>query len=331
MSQKLMYNLFYYKTLVSSFIAPRTLADTAFKLITTAPPKKEPEWEKEFEKGTSYNVIKLPFKDHIEEMKKRQPNHSTLTRIPNFPEEIAVIEFLPNPDVPRRPETVICSHGWGGRGLNFYKFIPKLQDKGYRVLCPDFPQHGRTDGTETGAHCFAHGINIVIRYVDGPVLLLTHSLGNVGFWGSYSFSSQKEKDCIKRYVGIGIPNDYQDILFAFENTIGLSRRSHPYFLDMHASWFGDEFTREEIFGKVVNSINIPTLFIHDKNDKELSFEKAKETASYLSKKHYKVKSTGEIKPTFYESEGLGHRRIIRDDDIVDRAIEFLTEDIELLD
>ncbi|KAG4085649.1 alpha/beta-hydrolase [Neocallimastix lanati (nom. inval.)] len=308
------------KILTTSFIAPQTMAKTAYRLITTAPPKKEPEWEVEFEKEVPYNIIKIPFKDHIEEMKKRQPL-PTLSKIPDLPEELTVLEFLPNSNVQRRPETVICSHGWGGRGLNFYKFIPKLQEK-------DFPQHGRTDGPEAGAHCFAHGINLVIRYVDGPVYLITHSLGNVGFWGSYSFSSQKEKDAIKRYVGIGIPNDYEDILFAFENTIGLSRRCHPYFLDIHASCFGDEFCRNQIFGKVINELNIPTLLIHDKNDKELDFEKAKETASHLSKKQYKVKSSGEVKPTFYESEGLGHRRIIRDDDIIDRVVEFLSEDIE---
>jgi len=326
-----MYNLFYYKTLVSSFVAPQSSAQTAFKLMTTAPPKKEPEWEVEFEKNVPFNILKLPFKEHVEEMNKRQPNYPTLTKIPGLPEELTVFEYLPNPDVPKRPETVICVHGWGGKGFNFFKFIPKLQEKGFRVLAPDFPQHGKTDGPETGAHSFAHSINLLIKYIDGPVFFITHSLGNVGFWANYTFSSQQEKDAVKRYVGIGIPHVYNDILVAFENIIGLSNRSHPYFLEEHARWFGDEFTKEAVFGKMINNLNIPSLLIHDKNDKELDFNLASETASNISKKHYKVKSSGEIKPTFFESEGLGHRRILRDDAIVDRVVEFLSEDIELQD
>ncbi|OUM69961.1 hypothetical protein PIROE2DRAFT_68452 [Piromyces sp. E2] len=262
-------------------------------------------------------------------VKKRQSKYPTLTKIPSLPEELTVFEYLPDSNVPKRPETVICVHGWGGKGFNFFKFIPKLQEKGFRVLAPDFPQHGMTEGPETGAHSFAHSINLLIRYVDGPVYFITHSLGNVGYWANSTFSSQKEKDAVKRYVGIGIPHVYNDILVAFENIIGLSGRSHPYFLEEHARWFGDEFTKEAVFGKMINDLNIPTLLIHDKNDKELAFDLASETATYLSKKHYKIKNSGEIKPTFFESEGLGHRRILRDDGIVDRVVEFLSEDIEI--
>ena len=331
MAGNLMYNLFYYKTMITSFVVPQSSAKTAFKLMTTAPPKKEPEWEVEFEKDVPYNIIKIPFKNHLEEMKKRQSNCPTLTKIPDLPEELTVFEYLPNPKVPKRPETVICVHGWGGKGFNFYKFIPKLQEKGFRVFAPDFPQHGLTDGPETGAHSFAHSVNLLIRYIDGPVYFITHSLGNVGFWANYTFSSQKEKDAIKRYVGIGIPHVYNDILIAFENMIGLSRRSHPYFLEVHASCFGDEFTKNDVFGKMMNNLNLPVLLIHDKNDKELDFNHANQTSTYLTKKHYKIKRNGDVKPSFFESEGLGHRRILRDDSIVDRVVEFLSEDIELLD
>ena len=41
-------------------------------------------------------------------------------------------------------------------------------------------------------------------------------------------------------------------------------------MDIHASCFGDDFCRNQIFGKVINELNIPTLLIHDKNDKELT-------------------------------------------------------------
>ncbi|ORX75055.1 alpha/beta-hydrolase [Anaeromyces robustus] len=347
MTSKLLYDLFYYKTLITSFIAPKSSAAKALELYTTAPPsKKEPEWEIEFEKNVPYQILKVPFDKHIKEIEKRKEIEKStpyeIVLIPSFPKELTVLEYLPNPNVPKREETIICVHGWGGRSLNFFKFIPKLQDKGFRVLAPDFPQHGKTDGPETGGHVFGHSINNLIRYVNGPVYLITHSLGNVAFCINYAISTEEERKLIKRYVGIAIPNEYNDIMVAFENLIGLSNRSHPYFVEENIKWLGEDFTKNMVFGEIVKNYNIPTLLIHDKNDKELDFDKALQTASLLPYKTYKINNNNNnnnnnnsnnndnnSKPTFFISEGLGHRRIIRDDGIVDRVVEFLSEDIEL--
>jgi len=331
---KLLYDMFYYKTLVTSFIAPQSSAEKAFQMYTSAPPAKaDPQWEVEFEKKVPYNIIKIPYKEHIERMNKRKeeniPTPYKILIIPSFPEELVVSEYLPDPNVPKREETVICLHGWGGRGLNFFKFIPKLQSKGFRVIVPDFPQHGKTDGPATGGHVFGHSINSLIHYINGPVYIITHSLGNVGFCINYAISTEEDRKYIKRYVGIAIPDEYNDIMVAFENIIGLSSRSHPYFVEKNVDWLGEEFTKHLVFGEVMNKYDIPTLLIHDKNDKELDFAKAAHSGHLLTHKNYKV--NGEVKPCFFESEGLGHRRILRDDGIVDRVVEFLSEDIELLD
>ena len=41
----------------------------------------------------------------------------------------------------------------------FFKFNPKLTEKGFRVLAPDFPVYGKTCGHETGCHVFGFSIN----------------------------------------------------------------------------------------------------------------------------------------------------------------------------
>jgi len=329
---RLLYNLYYNKTLVTSFVFPQSYAVTAYKLFETPRlPPKVPEWEKEFEKEHEFNIIKLPYQEHIDTMKERMEKNSTAfkcTRIPNFPEELTVLEYLPDPNVPKREETIICVHGWDGRGFNYLKFIPKFQAKGFRVLTPDFPRHGKTEGIESGCHVFGHSINALIRYVNGPVYILTHSLGNAAFCINYGISSELEKSFVKRYVGIGIPDKFMDIVEIFENRIGLSSRCHPYFLEENNKNLGFDISKM-VFGEILTNYKIPILLIHDKNDKELEFKKASQSAALLPYKNYKV--NGEVKPTYFKSEGLGHRRILRDDGIVDRVVEFLSEDIELLD
>jgi len=329
---KILYNLFYYKTLINSFVFPQSFADTAYKLFETPKlPPKVPEWEKEFEKENKFNIIKVPYKEHINTIKERMVKNSMnfeLTRLPNFPEELTVLEYLPNPDVPKREETIICAHGWDGRSFNYYKFIPKLQAKGFRVLAPDFPRHGKTEGIESGCHVFGHSINALIRYVNSPVYILAHSLGNAGYCINYGISTEVERKFVKRYAGIAIPDKFTDIVEIFENMIGIASRCHPYFLKENNKNLGFDISKM-VFGEIVTEYKIPILLIHDKNDKELDFNKAKKSAALLPHKNYKV--NGEIKPCFYESEGLGHRRILRDDGIVDRVVEFFSENIELQD
>jgi hypothetical protein len=329
---RLLYNLFYYKTLITSFIFPQSSAISAYKLFETPKyPPRVPEWEKEFEKENKFNIIKVPYKEHINTIKERMVKNSMnfeLTRLPNFPEELTVLEYLPNPDVPKREETIICAHGWDGRSFNYYKFIPKLQAKGFRVLAPDFPRHGKTEGIESGCHVFGHSINALIRYVNSPVYILAHSVANGAFGVNYGISSEAEKNLIKRYVAIAFPNHSLDIVEFFENNIGLSSRCHPYFYAECSNKLG--FDLDEIrYGDIISKYDIPILLIHDKDDKELKFENAVKSATLLQHKNYKV--NGEIKPCFFESEGLGHRRILRDDGIVDRVVEFFSEDIELKD
>ena len=140
---KILYNLYYYKTLVTSYFFPQSSASSAYKLFETPKyPPKIPEWEKEFENSNKFNILKIPFQNHIDIINERISKNTTsfkFTRIPNLPKELIVYEFLPNPELPKHKETIICVHGWDGRGLNFYKFISKLQQNGFRVLAPDFP------------------------------------------------------------------------------------------------------------------------------------------------------------------------------------------------
>jgi len=329
---KILYNLFYYKNLIHSFIAPQSFASIAYKLFETPKiPAVVPEWEKEFEKDHPFNIIKIPYQEHIDTIKERMVKNSTpfeITRIPNFPEELTVLEYLPDPNVPKREETVICVHGWDGRGFNYFKFIPKLQAKGFRVLTPDFPRHGKTGGIESGCHVFGHSINALIRYINAPVYILAHSLGNGAYCVNYGVSNENERKHIKRYAAIAFPDKFTDIVDFYENMIGISSRCHPYFLEETNKNMGFDISKE-VFGEIISKFDIPTLLIHDKNDKELYFNKAIKSAALLKHKHYKV--NGEVKPCFYESEGLGHRRILRDDGIIDRVIEFFSEDVEIQD
>ena len=183
MMKALAYNYFYYKNALMCKLFPDYVANNITNLFFTPRKIEQQEYEKEFENSTKHNILKIPTEGYRERASKFEENNKDrkeikLNSIPNLPSEIIVLEFLPDENSPKRDSTIICVHGWEGRGTNFFKFIPKLTQKGFRVWAPDFPMHGKTGGEETGCHIFGFALNCILNYLQTPAILLVHSLGN---------------------------------------------------------------------------------------------------------------------------------------------------------
>ena len=161
MLKGLSYNIFYYKNYFTCKLFPNYVANNIVNLNFTPRILPQQPYEAEFEKKTKHNILKIPTAGYKERTEKFEENNKErkdikLTRVPELPEEIIVLEFLPKENTEKNQFTIVCAHGKEGRGTNFYKFIQKLTEKGFRVLAPDFPMNGKTGGNETGCHTFCH-------------------------------------------------------------------------------------------------------------------------------------------------------------------------------
>ena len=134
------YNMYYYKNSIVSWMFPNYMANIISDYLFLPRQIPQRSFEKEFQDNSKYNTLSIPtehYLSNIDKYLKRKIGKAIL------PPEIKVLEFLPENKEPN-PITIICVHGWEGRGTNFYKFIKPLNDIGFRVLCPDFPGHGET-------------------------------------------------------------------------------------------------------------------------------------------------------------------------------------------
>jgi len=291
------------------------------------PPKKVQELEKNFEETAKYNVITIDISNHTDIIKERIKKNEVkiFDFVPELPTYIKALEFLPNENIEKREEIVLFCHGWEGRGLNFYKFIPKFQERGFRVIALDFPLHGKSQCPckYSGCTVFGHTLNAVIRNLNKPVFVIAHSMGNAAFEINCSLSNTKEKQLIKRYVGIAAMNKYYDAvighikIFKLENEEELIKD----YCDHKKENFGIN-VHDIVLENDVIPLNIPILFVHDLNDKEIDYEKTAYLKDKMKIKSYTV--NGVTYPTFYKTEGLGHRRILRDDKVVERVVDFLS-------
>jgi hypothetical protein len=322
------YNLFYYKNYFTCKLFPNYVANNITDLFFTPRNIPQQPYEAEFEKTTKHNILKIPTEGYKERAAKFEENNKErkdmkLNRIPELPSEITVLEFLPEENIEKKEATIICVHGWEGRGTNFYKFIPKLTSKGFRVLAPDFPMHGKTSGTETGCHAFGFSLNCILNYIKVPAILLVHSLGNGAACTNYYISDEKTRNQIKGFIGIGVPDKFSDYIRNFGNMMGLDDYTNNLFLEKNSERLGIDI-KYFVVSDTIKYFNYPCLIVHDDKDKEVSIEWAINSSKYIQQKYQTYKIGDKEYPCLHKTSGLGHRRILRDDGVVDVVVDFIS-------
>jgi hypothetical protein len=322
------YNLFYYKNYFTCKLFPNYVANNITDLFFTPRNIPQQPYEAEFEKTTKHNILKIPTEGYKERAAKFEENNKErkdmkLNRIPELPSEITVLEFLPEENIEKKEATIICVHGWEGRGTNFYKFIPKLTSKGFRVLAPDFPMHGKTSGTETGCHAFGFSLNCILNYIKVPAILLVHSLGNGAACTNYYISDEKTRNQIKGFIGIGVPDKFSDYIRNFGNMMGLDDYTNNLFLEKNSERLGIDI-KYFVVSDTIKYFNYPCLIVHDDKDKEVSIEWAINSSKYIQQKYQTYKIGDKEYPCLHKTSGLGHRRILRDDGVVDTVVDFIS-------
>ena len=322
------YNLFYYKNYFTCKLFPNYVANNITDLFFTPRNIPQQPYEAEFEKTTKHNILKIPTEGYKERAAKFEENNKErkdmkLNRIPELPSEITVLEFLPEENIEKKEATIICVHGWEGRGTNFYKFIPKLTSKGFRVLAPDFPMHGKTSGTETGCHVFGFSLNCILNYIKVPAILLVHSLGNGAACTNYYISDEKTRNQIKGFIGIGVPDKFTDYIRNFGNMMGLDEYTNNLFLEKNSERLGIDI-KYFVVSDTIKNFNYPCLIVHDDKDKEVSIEWAINSSKYIQQKYQTYKIGDKECPCLHKTSGLGHRRILRDDGVVDTVVDFIS-------
>ncbi len=200
---------------------------------------------------------------------------------------------------------VLLVHGWGGSAGQFHPLIDPLLEAGFSVLAFDAPAHGDSTGELSSLPQFAEAVRRVADWA-GPIHgILTHSMG-----GAAASLAMAEGLQVERAVFIAPPADAYDWFRKFSHHLGFSKdleertrrrmedRLHFDFSTLNADVIGPR-------------ISTPILILHDRQDKEVSWEDAQRVAK--ASPHVQLIST----------EGLGHRRILKSSAVIHAALEFL--------
>ena len=198
----------------------------------------------------------------------------------------------------------IIVHGWMGRASQFYKLVDAFLAKDYHVVGFDGPAHGASAGRSTNILEFAEAIKIISEKY-GPIhCAIGHSFGGITI-----LNALEQGTPIENVILIATPTIGGDIIKQFEEKINASPATGKRFLKEIQKRYGIAFeymSASEII-KRVQPKNL--LLVHDENDRDVPIEHARLMKELFPEAH-----------TIF-TEGLGHTRILRNDDVIKRIIE----------
>ena len=206
---------------------------------------------------------------------------------------------------------VIVSHGWGGRGAQFRAFVPALLDAGYQVIVFDHAGHGLSDGGESSLIHFMRDLGAVATHVEvrgAPVVaLIGHSLGAAAV-AAWLNASRREM----RAVLIAPPTSVERYSGGFARRLGLPESIRAQMQQRFERALGHRWDEFEL-PQSVRNVGARALIVHDAGDREVP------AASGLAL------ARAWPGARFVRTEGLGHRAILRDPQVVSDAVDFITD------
>jgi pimeloyl-ACP methyl ester carboxylesterase len=200
---------------------------------------------------------------------------------------------------------VLLLHGWGGHAGQLTPYVDSLTDRGHRVIALDLPAHGDSPGSRTSIRHFAAAIRR-IGELQGPFdAVVAHSFG-----GAATTLALEAGFVARRLVFIAPPSRFDSFVWRLVEGLGLDEVVETRFRRLAEAWVGLRF--EEIEPRrLARHQDAELLVVHDRGDDEVLFEEGEELAARWPGARLEA------------TEGLGHYRILRDERVVARAIEFV--------
>lgn len=206
--------------------------------------------------------------------------------------------------------TVLLAHGWSGWTQQMEAFVAPLTERGFAVLGFDHVAHGRSDGETTSLPAMIRSTAKVMDETPNLVGGIAHSLGAAAL-ASVLSSSRRQ---LAGAVLIAPPSDPRPYLFALARMLGAPERLLPAIQQQAEATAGIAMERLVMQPWIARRIRTPLLVAHDVGDEDVP----------IANGYVYTMGTG---ARLIATDGLGHRRILRDRHVVDNAVSFVTRGV----
>jgi len=205
----------------------------------------------------------------------------------------------------RDAPAVLLVHGWGGRATQMRRFVFHLAAAGYRVIAYDQPAHGLSEGRLTGLPDFAEVLAEVARHHGNVRAVIAHSLGGPATAIALASGLNAE-----RAVLISPPSDLVGHSRRFARWLAIPERVRRAMQAAIEERFGVRWSDLEI-ARIAPRLRAAALVIHDRQDTQVPWQQGAALAQQWPGAR------------LLTTRGLGHRRILEDDQVARAAVDFI--------
>lgn len=200
---------------------------------------------------------------------------------------------------------VLLVHGWSGRATQFFEVGKAIQKAGYTVYGIDAPAHGNSTQKSTTMLEFVDAVKVMFDQFGKFDCVIGHSLGGMALFNAIDRYNISEKIVI-----IGTPASVPHVVNDFSDKVGGSPEIARRICNRIERDF--QVDLEQISTNYLASkLNLMGLIMHDEHDLDVSIDNAKAVASKWPNANLVI------------TEGLGHRRILMDREVIDTIVGFL--------
>ena len=201
--------------------------------------------------------------------------------------------------------TVVLVHGWNGTSGDLSAFIGPLRDTGRRVVAIDLPAHGRSSGRFSDLPGAVDAVEAVLRREPNVEAVIAHSFGVPA-----TVLAAARGAPLPRAVLISGPTAVEPYLQRFAQVLRISAATRAALQRrLRALLERSRLSSVDLTGAAPR-LETRGLIIHDRSDREVPFLSAQGL--------HRAWAGSELMAT----EGLGHRRLLADPAVVERAVRF---------
>lgn len=224
-----------------------------------------------------------------------------LINIPRLNKQVVVYEYG------ECEKKILLVHGWSGRGTQLVKIADELLKFGYSTVSFDAPAHGKSPGNNGIMTDFIAAILEIDKQYGPFDAAVGHSLGGMSILNAIKQGLQ-----LKCAAIIGSGDIVQDIIDDFVAKLELQPNLATGIRLHFEKKYGEKMNDYSAF-EAAKETEIPILVVHDKDDPEVPVK-----AGIHIHKHLR-------NGTLMLTEGLGHRKILGNREVVEKVIEFITK------
>lgn len=192
--------------------------------------------------------------------------------------------------------TAVLVHGWAGRAADWRHLAADLVADGWRVVVPDLPAHGASPGRRTDLYALGRAFAAVL-VAERPAAVVAHSMGFPVTLLALEHGAPEPR----RLVAIAPGRKIERVVAAFARRMAFPARLADELGRLLEARFGAGVWERLDVDRVLPALRAAGLVVHDRDDDEVPLADGRVIAASWPGARLEV------------TAGLGHRRILRDE------------------